>query len=87
MDKWTLKKDPADGKTYLTREEDGTSFANPYSFYGRVKRRSERTIAILEKRKKTASLELSFLRWWGAKPLLPEALDGKKVKITIEVLL
>lgn len=90
MSKWKLKPDERDGKTYLTRDGDGFAFAHPYNFYGKAKQSDDgQTIAITESKHKSPVLKLSILRWWGLegeKPLLPEALDGKKVKITIEVL-
>lgn len=90
MSKWSLKTEETEGgKKNLKREEDGFAFANPQHFVGKAMRLDKCTIAVTKTRNKIPSLELKMLRWYGIEgvyPLLPEALDGKKVKITIEVL-
>lgn len=90
MSKWKVVKDEVRDRFYL--EKDGRRFPLPIVRVRKAKKVTETTLELFDHRKKKPDFRLSQVRWYAfgkeeeTAPALISALDGKKLKITIEVI-
>ena len=82
-----VKDDRSD--KYLLQDENGFSYVLPITFTGKVKKQSDDSITVRGYRQKYPYIRINFYRYiisGKKKYKQPDALNGKKIKVTIEVL-
>jgi len=89
MVKWIHKKDMPDGNRLEKQTDSGRDILFlPIKIRGRAEKAGEQDLRIYEHRKKYPTHSLIFKRWHPSSSITKpvEALDGKKILVTIEVI-